>query len=607
MCGIAGWLSGEPSDIGPGELGNRLSAMQAALRHRGPDDAGSWATDGAGLVHTRLAILDLSPAGHQPMQTPDGRLTIVYNGEIYNFRELRREMEQGGTVFATGTDTEVILRLYERFGADCVQRLRGMFALAIWDARDRCGFLARDPFGIKPLYYWESRGQLVFASELRALLASGLVPRRLDPTSVRGYFETGSVPEPGTLLQGVSLLPAGHTLVWRAGRSRIERCWQIEFPPADVFDARQAGEVARGALADSVRAHLVSDVPVGVFLSGGMDSTALLALARSEGGHAGRLRTFSVAVDDAALDEGAAAEATARQFGTLHTSLRLDAPAAAAAFPDYLRAVDVPSIDGFNTWIVAALARREGMKVVLSGLGGDELLGGYPSFIQVPRLARTGQRLRWAGPLPCGLGRLMESYAPNSRWQRLGGFLAGPASLSRAYGAYRAVFSPRAARRLAAHFCGVDDGLLPPPGRDDHEPPPGDVREAVSYLELSRYMRSQLLRDSDVMSMAHGLELRVPLVDRELFQSLRRLAPELRYRQGKRLILDAVPEIPAAIARAPKRGFRFPFQKWLSAELGPTINESVRWLPVPAREWYQRWSVYMFCRWRTDVLDAARD
>jgi asparagine synthase (glutamine-hydrolysing) len=600
MCGLAGILTTN-AEL---DLRDHLTTMQAALRHRGPDDAGLWVTGGAGLAHTRLAILDLSSAGHQPMQTPDGRLTIVFNGEIYNFRRLRREMEQRGTVFATGTDTEVILRLYEQFGPDCVHQLHGMFALAIWDSRQQCGFLARDPFGIKPLYYCETGGQLIFASELRAILASGAVAGRMDPGSVTSYFETGSVPEPWTLVQGVSLLPAGHTLTWRQGRSRIERYWQIEFPKTTVCDEREAVQVTRVALEDSIRSHLVSDVPVGIFLSGGIDSTAILALAGAVGDQSGGLRTFSVAVDDPALDEGAAAEATARHFGTRHTSLRLDASAAARAFPEYLDAVDVPSIDGFNTWIVSALARREGMKVVLSGLGGDELLGGYPSFAQVPRLARIARRMRWTGPLACGLGRLMESYTANSRWQRLGGFLAGPASLTRAYGAYRGVFSPRAARRLAAHFCGVPDGSATP-SQDDRERLPDDPRDAVSYLELSRYMRNQLLRDSDVMSMAHGLELRVPLVDRDLFQSLRQIPPEIRFRPGKRLLLDAVPEIPDAIARAPKRGFRFPFQKWLSAELGPAINETARSLPVPAREWYQRWSVFMFVRWREHVLGVC--
>jgi asparagine synthase (glutamine-hydrolysing) len=605
MCGIAGYFSEEPSTIGSASLRDRLASMQAALRHRGPDDAGLWVNGGTGLAHTRLAILDLSSAGHQPMQTPDGRLTIVFNGEIYNFRNLRREMEQRGTAFATGTDTEVILRLYEQCGPGCVHRLHGMFAFAIWDGQERCGFLARDPFGIKPLYYGECGGHLVFASELRAMIASGAVSGRLDPSSVRGYFETGSVPEPRTLVQGVSMLPAGHTLTWSQGRSHIERYWQIEFPKPEGFDAGEAVQVARGALEDTIRAHLVSDVPVGIFLSGGIDSTAILALARAAGGQSGGLRTFSVAVDDAALDEGAAAEATARHFGTRHTSLQLDASAAARAFPQYLDAVDVPSIDGFNTWIVSALARRAGMKVVLSGLGGDELLGGYPSFSQVPWLARIARRMRWAGPLASGAGLLVERNTANSRWQRFGGFLAGTPSLSRAYGAYRGVFSPHAAQRLAAHFCGVQDGSVTPP-EDDQEPLPDDPRNAISYLEMSRYMRNQLLRDSDVMSMAHGLELRVPLVDRDLFQSLRRVAPEIRFRPGKRLILEAVPEIPEAIARAPKRGFRFPFQKWLSAELGQDINQTACALPVPAREWYQRWSVFMFCRWRADVLDAAR-
>lgn len=602
MCGIAGLYSDDRSLLDPAQMRSRLQAMQAALQHRGPDDAGLWTAPGAGLAHARLAILDLSPAGHQPMHSPDGRLTIVFNGEIYNFRQLRRDLQQQGEVFATGTDTEVILRLYQHFGPDCVDRLQGMFALAIWDSQKRCGFLARDPLGIKPLYYHEAEGQLVFASELRALLASGMVPRQLDATSVRGYFQTGSVPEPGTLVRNVSLLPAGHWLVWQQGQSRIRRWWQIEFPEPTVRDQREAAAVARQAMEASIRAHLVSDVPVGVFLSGGIDSTAVLALTHHVGAH--DLQTFSVGVDDPALDEQSAAEATALHFGTRHATLRLDAATAARVFPDYLAAVDVPSIDGFNTWIVSALAARHGMKVVLSGLGGDELLGGYPSFHQVPGLARWARRLRWSGPLATVAGRVVERYASSSRWQRLGGLLTVPPTLENAYRAYRSVFSPLAAERLATHFCGVSADSQTMPQEVDVEWP-DDPRDAISYLELSGYMRNQLLRDSDVMSMAHGLELRVPWVDRNLFESLRKITPEIRYRTGKSLLLEAVPEVPATIATAPKRGFRFPFQDWLAAELGPAINAAVASLPVAARQWYQRWSIYMFCHWQATVLNAS--
>ncbi len=582
-----------------------LARMRAAIAHRGPDDAGSW-TDPAGLAalaHTRLAILDLTRAGHQPMHTPEGRFTIVFNGEIYNYRELRREMQSRGCSFFTGTDTEVLLRLYEYYGAACVKKLRGMFAFAVWDAQQRRAFLVRDQFGVKPLYYTQSMGSLAFASEIRSLLASGTVERRLDPRSVQNYFETGSVPEPATLLQGVSMLPAGHTLTWENGRSRIDCYWHIEFPETRLDSAEEASCLARSALEDSLRAHFVSDVPVGLFLSGGIDSTAILALARSTG-QCGELRTFSISVDDLQLDEAPVAEQTARHFGASHTTFRLDGPTAMAALPEYLCAMDVPSIDGLNTWIISRLARHNGMKVVLSGLGGDELLGGYPSYGRIPRLTKMARCLGGSLPLRRIAGAMLERLGCRSRWRRLGDFLRGPPTLSRAYNAYRGVFAPREARRLAAHLSGACEAELAPPAEDADPSLPPHNGDAVSYLELSRYMRNQLLRNSDVMSMAHGLELRVPFVDRMLFETLATIPPSIRLRPGKRLLLDAVPEIPQQVARAPKRGFAFPFDKWLAADLPVGMGIGATRLPVATNTWYQRWSVFMFQEWRGRVLGA---
>lgn len=606
MCGIAGWFTSIDRPLVDASHDLALKRMHRALRHRGPDGEGSWHDPAkvAAMLHTRLAIIDLSAAGRQPMQSSDGRFNIVFNGEIYNFRELRRELESRHTSFSTNTDTEVLLKLYEQYGAASVEMLRGMFAFAIWDAHKRCAFLARDPFGIKPLYYAETNGQLLFASELRVLVASGTISENLNARSLEGYFEAGAVPEPETLLEGVLMLPAGHTLKWAEGRSRLEEYWAIEFPQPTVALTKDATPIARAALEDSLRAHFVSDVPVGIFLSGGIDSTAILALARSTG-QLGELRTFSVAVDDAELNEAPAAEQTARHFGTQHTTLRLDAARAADFLPIYLQAMDVPSIDGFNTWVVSWLARSEGMKVVLSGLGGDEIFGGYPSFVRVPQLQKMAGALGWTGRLGRAGGWLLERHARTSRWQRLGNLIHGPANLGSAYRAFRGVFSPRQARRLAAHFSGASEASLERVGENDHSNIPKHPGDGISYLELSRYMRNQLLRDSDVMSMAHGLELRVPLVDRNLFETLATVAPAIRL-AGKRLLLEAVPEIPVAIARAPKRGFRFPYHKWLASGLGDLFRASTISLPVDANEWYQRWSIFMFCRWHERLIGASK-
>lgn len=589
MCGIAGILTTRLDDTR--RLSTALEQMQSSLRHRGPDDAGLWTSPcrRAHFAHTRLSILDLSPAGHQPMHSPDGRLSIVFNGEIYNFLELRTKLESEGVAFRTRSDTEVLLRLYERDGAGMVQCLRGMFAFAIWDAREGRAFLARDPLGIKPLYYAQNAALLAFASETGALQQAGLAGRELDAGALMRYFESGSVAEPRTLRKDVRCLPAGHTLTWQDGKATTQCYWTPRFEPQAGVEAVK---VTRAALLDSVRHHFISDVPVGVFLSGGIDSTAVLALAVACGQR--ELETFSIGVDEATLDESSAAARTAAHFGTRHHELRMDATAMAASFPKFLACMDQPSIDGFNTHTVAGFARQNGMKVVLSGLGGDELFGGYPSFQKVPRLMRFA---RMASHLPGAAlgGALLERRLPRPPWRRAAGLLRQEPTMTRAWRAFRGVFTRHEARLLAARYAGCDPAEVEE--QEDSLLAAADERDQVSELELSLYMRNQLLKDSDVMSMAHGLELRVPLVDRVLFETVAQISPGLRLQPGKRLLTDAVPEIPAWISQAPKRGFLFPYQKWLSSGWGDAFRDVSARLPVSNPPWYQLWCVFMLERW----------
>ncbi len=594
MCGVAGFFGGT-SGRDPAAV---LRSMQDALRHRGPDGTGVWVDPrgSAGLAHVRLSIIDPSPAGAQPMQTPDGRHVISFNGEIYNFRALRDELAADGIAFHTHSDTEVLLALLAHRGAEGLSRLRGMFALALWDSHAQRGLLVRDGFGIKPLYYARTPQGIVFASELRALLASGCVPLCLDASAVAGYFATGSVPEPDALVEGVQLLAPGDCLAWGAEGTRTTAFWKIRFPEPSVTDAHEAIALTRSALEDSIHAHFVSDVPVGLFLSGGIDSTALLALARSTG-HAKGLAGFSIAVDDAGFNEADVAAATARQFGIDHHVLRLDAAVARSSLAGFLGDMDVPSIDGFNTWTVSGLARQHGFKVVLSGLGGDEMFGGYPSFQQVPRLHAIARTLSGL-PLPMArIGALAARLATTSRWRRAAGLLAPGVQLADAHRAYRGIFPGPDAVRLAAHFTGESERavLKALPGGDPGMP--RSEADRISYLELSRYMRNQLLRDSDLMSMAHGLELRLPFVDQKLFDTIATIPAALRLQPGKRLLLDAVPEIPGIVQGAPKRGFAFPIRSWLEQELGSEFEVAKRGLPVNAREWYQQWSVLTFSAW----------
>ncbi|MBC7656136.1 MAG: asparagine synthase (glutamine-hydrolyzing) [Frankiaceae bacterium] len=597
MCGIAGFFARNADALGSDAKG-MLQRMQAAMLHRGPDGRGSWLDDRgrAGLAHARLAIIDTSIGGAQPMATPDGRHVISFNGEIYNYRSLRAELASTGSQFESDSDTEVILQLLQRDGAAGLQRLRGMFALALWDCEAQRGLLARDGLGIKPLYYATTGFGLVFASELRTLLASSAVPLVLDPSAVFGYFATGSVPEPDTLVQNVKMLGPGQFLQWSAGRNDAGTFWKVEFPEPTVTDAADATARTRAALEDSVAAHLVSDVPIGLFLSGGIDSNAILALIAGRGAAAG-MAAFSIGVDEPGFDEAGVAAASAAHFGVSHHVLRLDAMRAQDSLSGFMTAMDVPSVDGFNTWTVSQLARSHGYKVVLSGLGGDELFGGYPSFVQVPRIFDAMQSMARAPQLARALGAVATRFPLSPRMQRAVELLRPGMDLSDAYRAYRGTFPVADAARLAAHYTGCLEGdiLRDIPGRQ--ELASVSTGDRVSYLEITRYMRNQLLRDSDVMSMAHGLELRLPLVDQRLFDAVAVIPASLRLRAGKQMLLDAVPEIPARVIHAPKRGFSFPMQTWLQREMGPEFRKAAAGMPVKATQWYQLWTLLALGRW----------
>lgn len=587
MCGIAGVIGHAPAEARPA-----LDRMRVALRHRGPDDEDCWwsPSGAAALAHTRLAVIDIGPGGHQPMSTPDGRFTVTFGGEIYNFVQLRRELEQQGVRFLTKSDTEVLLRGFERHGAGVVHRLRGMFAFAVWDEHERTCTLARDGFGQKPLYYHQRRnGALVFASEVRALMASRLVPRELDGAGVYGYLRAGTVPEPHTLLRNVSALEAGHTMTWRGGAVGTRRFWSPQFPSIGA-PSNHHTEAARAALADSVDRHLVSDVPVAVLLSGGVDSAALLALA-GRAGHDGVV-TVSMAMPGSAVDEGPLARQTADRFAARHLECAIDARGAKALFPGYLQRIDQPSIDGFNTFVVARHARHHGIKVLLSGVGADELFGGYTTFARIPRITAWNARLGWAGALRHLGGRAIEQYAVGPRWRRVGDLLQQAPTLANTYAAFRGIFTRREARQLASHY-GVDVPISEP--AVEHTESPTDADE-VSRLELTHYVRNQLVRDGDAASMACGVELRAPFLDTTLFDVLSRIPSSERLASAKRFLRDAVTELPPWVT-GPKRCFQFPFDAWVSGEWRPVFAEVEQNSPVPTETWYRKMCLHVLDHW----------
>lgn len=584
MCGIAGVFSTRHE---PAEVQAAAMRMQSALVHRGPDDSGLWCSPNgkASLAHRRLSILDLSSSARQPMATPDGRFTICFNGEIYNFRELRMDLEKSGITFCTNSDTEVVLRLFERHGASCVNLLRGMFAFAIWDEKKQSAFLARDPLGIKPLYFHRCADLLIFASELRALTKAELFVPTLSRRAVQRFFENGSVPEPLTLIEEVEMLPAGHTLHWKDASIETQCYWRVHFPPGVSMPKAEAVECTREALLESVQHHFVSDVPVGIFLSGGIDSTALLALANATG-HQG-CSTFSIAVDDPAADESIIAQQTATHFGSDHHEMRLDAKVAQGLFAEFLYHLDQPTIDGLNTFTVSSLARQHGMKVVLSGLGGDEVFGGYSSFAKIPKMLRLHP---WLRMVP-GVATLLKLGKPQHR--RLAEFVRSRGTVSDAYGSLRGIFARSEATKLTQWITGDHEPIREPLESSRHLSQTTTIADQISELELTCYMRNQLLRDSDVMSMAHGLELRVPLVDSVLLQKLAHIPAVTRLQPGKRLLTDAVPEVPEWVVNQKKRGFLFPFEKWLTRDWGSALADASIGAPVPVVTWYQKWVIFV--------------
>ncbi len=558
MCGISGIfrLSG-----GPPPAEEELRRTLDAMAHRGPDGRGQWSSaDGCALLgHLRLAIIDLSPLGAQPMASADGRFHITFNGEIFNYRELRAALPDRGSGLRTQSDTEVIMAWFALEGPRAFGRLRGMFALAIYDTLERRLTLARDPLGIKPLYYQSDAGAFRFASQVKGLLAGGAVREALDAAGTVGFLLWGSVPEPHTWVRGVRALPAGHALVVTDATHAVPA--PEPFPPVSAQDSE--GDLA-SLLSDSVRAHLVADVPVGVFLSAGLDSGLIAALAQRVASEP--LRTFTVVVPQwrgTERDEGSLAAAVAKALGTRHQERELDRDEFRALWRQHLEAMDQPSIDGFNTYLVSKLAREADLKVVLSGLGGDELFGSYPSFRDVPRWHRTARALGMVPGLTNAWPRLATALRPGQ--PKLRGLASLGTSLAGAYLLRRGLFLPdELATLLPRPF--LEEGLAaydPVADAARHIVDTGDAWHAVHTMESALYMRNQLLRDSDWASMAHGLELRVPLVDAWLERGMAALDFEPGRSLGKAAAVAMVaPALPPAVFSRRKTGFALPLE-WL--------------------------------------------
>ncbi len=581
MCGIFGYLSADPGL----DEARTLEAAVKALWHRGPDDRGTFrgghGERRVGFAFTRLAIIDLSPGGHQPMTTEDGRYTVVYNGEVYNFQEIRDDLAALGDVFRSRSDTEIVLRAYARWGPAALTRFRGMFALAIWDALEGTLFLARDRLGIKPLYYVDGRAGFAFASEVRTLLATGFAERRLSPRALAGYLAFGSVGGPEAIVDGVVELPPGHSLLVRDGELQVSAFWAL--PVVEERDASFADEVRaiRPILLDAVRLRLIADVPIGIFLSGGIDSSALVSLATRASD--APVHTFTVTFDEERYSEATYASAVARRYGSDHHAIPLPASEAMRSLGDAVGALDQPSADGVNTYFVSKAAREAGLSVALSGLGGDELFAGYTYFRAFGPLMAATRAVR---RLPFVARRTLDAatslpFAP-PRLRKLGMVLAGDGSAAATYAGLRAMLTLREQQALIA--AGALSLQEKPPGLGVHVPADlarleaeGRVGPVNAYasLELSNYLRSTLLRDTDAMSMAHPIEVRVPLLDHVLVERVMRAPSRLKLVSGenKPMLTAAVEDLPAAAVGRAKMGFSLPFDAWFRGPLRPLIAD----------------------------------
>jgi asparagine synthase (glutamine-hydrolysing) len=493
------------------------------------------------------------------MRDPENGNWIVFNGEVYNHPEVRRAI--GPRDWRSGADTETVLRSYATWGTDCLARLKGMFAFALWDESDRSLWCVRDRFGIKPFYYAADDQRFVFASEVRALLASGMVAGRIDRTGLAGYVRFGSVPDPHTLVEGVKSLGAGEWMRVSAGQVTETRTYWRAGQADRLLGAPgpDGAHEVRDRLVRSVTEHLLSDVPVAAFLSGGLDSSIVTALAA--GASARPLRTFTIAFAERELDESAAARSVAERYRTEHREVRLTDEDAAGLVPAAVGALDQPSADGVNTFLVSRAVAQDGIKVVLSGLGGDEVFAGYPGFRILPRVHR------WAplvGTAPARLRRLLVRDGSGERGVEI---TARGATLEQRYETGRSFWSAREMKAM-----GLDAGV----GYGSYDPgpqEPGATR--VSVLELGGYMRSTLLRDADAMSMAHSLELRVPFLDHELVECcLRHHAADAPGHKGL-LKRAAAHLLPPAVARGAKRGFVLPMDRWMRGPLRGFVGDGL--------------------------------
>ncbi len=605
MCGVVGiWQFKSQIDH------NTIEKSAQKLNNRGPDSEGIFFSNDRrlALAHKRLSIIDLSEKASQPMA--ENGYTIVFNGEIYNFKEIKQELKKEGFNFFSNSDTEVVLKAYQKWQEDSLEKLRGMFAFAIWDEKKNELFLARDRFGIKPLYFYKDKEKFIFASEIKAILASGLVKKEVDFRTVEEFLRLGYVADIQTIYKGIVSLEAGCYLKVREETFEKNKFFDIksyfEKKPLKI-KKEQVIPYLRKELTESVKMHLISDVEVGIFLSGGIDSSALVSLARKAG--KSDIKTISVVFPEKGYDERKFAQEVAKHYKTNHVEAELKAEDIKESIDSFFEAIDQPTVDGLNSYLISKIAKKAGLKVVLSGLGADEIFGGYSSFQKVQLFYVLGNILR---TFPKNFIKNLP-FLPKKE-KIISAFEVKKFSLLKAYLIYRGlfngkqiegIFSDNLKYEIFGNFA-LDRFLVPETGEIK-----GNFNK-ISFLEIAFYMKDQLLRDADVFSMANSLELRVPFVDNRVVELVSRL-PQT-YKAGepkKRLLILATGDLPEQVYQRKKMGFTFPLAIWLKNELKEIVETEIKQQKIFDSEytgkllesfyngklhWSRIWSLYVLSR-----------
>lgn len=612
MCGIAGIL-------GINNASTYAISMLEAMHHRGPDDWGIYENGNVTLGHKRLSIIDLTSAGHQPMTSQNGIITMVYNGEIYNYQELKQLLPDD-IQLKSNSDTEVILELWPLFGTELFPKLRGMFAIAIWDSSKRELILARDQMGIKPLYYQQNENQLIFSSEIKGLIASGLLDIKINKNAVLQYLNLGYIQQPQTILGDVNMLSPGSYIIWKEGKSTITKYWDINYKEnITVASEKEAIIATRKLIINSVKEELISDRPVGLFLSGGLDSTILLACLKDIG--IKNINTYSVSFDNTNESEIEDAILTAKFYNSNHKTINIEDSSIRKLIETHIEAIDQPSIDGFNTFLVSQAASKE-VTVALSGLGGDELFSGYRidrdimssrKYMLFFKIIRISKSL-WRRLLPKKLIRRLEIYSERS-------------SLRTYYNSWGQIFSEDEIRKVfhssyINRISEIDLGWK------------YNFLQRISYLHQRTFMLSRLLRDGDSTSMYSSLEVRFPLIDIRLVNYVFNLPINWKiknhnkalkhklYEQTssykkdgiKHLLYNAFEDLlPQGFGTRPKRGFHFPIKRWLDTTLKNDVIDTLensQYIPIDFSKkllnsyyikqninWSKIWSIYILEKW----------